>query len=252
MIFLDTKMRRLGRGITLLELLVAIGVIGIILAITIPMLGEARTLAKETSVLAHQRAVAAELTRYTTDRKGWYPYYGIPGTAEAPIDYPPRDQNPEGFGAFDPDGLYWGQPLAWWWKLELDGYDGAIARRGPEIDPEWDVESRPWNAAALDWMMHGAFATPWFFDGVRPPDIRNHQPMPEHSVAYPSAKGLLLRWNAVHRVHDAERWKHFVHFADGHGERLRLDQMIRGVELPGIMDDTPVLTTKDGVLGRDK
>jgi prepilin-type N-terminal cleavage/methylation domain-containing protein len=245
-------MCQLRAAFTLLELLVGVGVLAILLALTIPMLGEARMIAKENAVLAHQRAVTAELQRFTTDHRGWYPYYGVPGTAEAPIDYPPREQNPGEFGTFDPDGLYWGQPLAWWWKLELDGYEGALARQGPEVPHDWDITSRPWNAVALDWMMHAAFATPWFFDGERPPDIRNHQPMPEHTVAYPGAKGLLIRWNAVRRVHDAERWNHFVHFVDGHGERLRLDEMLPAAAVPAFLDATPVLTTKDGVLGRDK
>lgn len=241
-----------SRGFTLIEALVAIGVVAVLLAILAPTAGEARMIARENAVLAHQREVAAELRRYTTDRGGWYPYYGVPGTAEAPIDYPPRLQNPEGYGGFDPNGLYWGQPLAWWWKLEIDGYNGALARRGPEVDPDWDVQERPYNAAALDWMMYAAFAKPRFFDGVTPASVEDHAPMPEHSVAHPGGKGLLLRWNAVRRTHDVVRWKHSVHFVDGHGRRTALDSLRPGIDIPSVMEGMPVLMTKDGVLGRDR
>lgn len=239
-----------ARGFTLLELLVSVGVIAILLGILIPTLREVRLIAKERTVLAHQRQVHSELQRYTTDRRGWYPYYGIPGTALAPIEYTPRLDNPQGIGGFDPDGTYWGQPLAWWWKLILDGYDGALARNGPEVDPEWDIPARPYDAAAKDFMMFGAFATPWFFEHGRTPDVRNHQPMPESAVAFPGAKGLLIRWNTVRRG-EFNKLKHFVHFVDGHGEQRSFDTMIRGVDLPSVIWEAPVLTTEKGVLGRD-
>lgn len=245
-------MRRLGRGITLLELLVSIGVIAIVLAIIVPLVGEVRAQALEASVLAHQRETGSELRRYTTDRRGWYPYYGVPGTNRAPLDYPPREENPGGFGTLDPDGPYWGQPLFWWWRLEQEGYDGALARRGPEVDPTFDLEMRPFNAIALDLMMHAAFATPWFFaSDPAPLDARQHQPMPEHVVAHPGAKGLLLRLNMVRRRSNAEPG-HFVSFVDGHGERLSERSMLPGVEIEGGIWAFPVLTTRDGALGRDR
>jgi len=247
----DASARKATRGFTLLELLVSIGVMAIILVILIPLVGDVRSQALEAAVLAHQRETGAELRRYTTDRRGWYPYYGVAGTARAPLDYPPRDQNPLGTGTLDPDGPYWGQPLFWWWKLELDGYDGALARRGPEVDPDFDLSTRPYNAIALDMMMYGAFATPWFFTDPAADDVRQHQPMPEHAVAFPASKGLLLRWNTVRRP-TASSQRHFVSFVDGHGERLAERDMIAGVEIEGGMWAFPVLTTRQGVLGRDR
>lgn len=231
--------------------MVGIGVLSIVLAILVPVLSESRSQALEVAVLSHQRETGAELRRYTADRRGWFPYYGVPGTSRAPLDYPPREQNPQGLGTLDPDGPYWGQPLFWWWKLELDGYDGALARRGPEVDPGFDIETRPYNAVALDMMMFGAFATPWFFTDPAVADNRQHQPMPEHSVAYPAAKGLLLRWNVVQGRSSSSR-KHFVAFVDGHGERLAESAMLPGVEIEGVQWAASVLTTKDGVLGRDR
>ena len=247
----NVSSRRRVPGFTLVELLVSVGVIAILLAITIPTMGEAVMVSKEQRTLAYQREVMRELQRYITDRRGWFPYYGIPGTANAPLDYPPRLENPGGVGTFDPDGLYWGQPLAWWWKLELDGYDGALARNGPEVDPEWDVATRPFNAAALDWMTYSVFATPWFFEEGREPDVRNHQPVAEHMVAYPGAKGILLRWNTVRRRFDENGLKHFVQFADGHAEKRALSSMRPGVTVPSVTDGLPVLATESGVLGHD-
>lgn len=241
----------LCKAFTLVELLVSISVIGILLAITIPTLGEVFVIVKEHRTLDYQRHVMLELRGYVADHRGWFPYYGIPGTANAPLDYPPRLDNPSGVGTFDPDGLYWGQPLAWWWKLELEGYNGALARNGPEVDPEWDVQTRPYNAAALDWMTFAMFATPWYFENGRLPDARNHQPIAEHMIAYPAGKGILLRWNTVRRSASESKAKHFVQFADGHAEQRALGSMLPGVIVPSVTDGTPVLSTKDGVLGRD-
>lgn len=238
------------RGFSLVELLVGLGVIGVLLAITLPVLFRARMTALETAIAVHQRNVGQELERYVQDRRGAFPYYGIPGNLRAPLDYPPRRLNPEGIGSLDPDGPYWGQPHFWWWLLETAGYQGALARQGPEVDPGWDLATRPTDAIALDTLTYTAFAQPRFFRNESTQPIAELLPQKWVSIATPSAKGVLFRPN---RASDrrAPELAVFVYFGDGHCDLHRLSRLREGVEVRVIRESLPVLTTQDGLLGRD-
>lgn len=236
---------------TILEVLVAISVIGVLLSISVPVLRTAKLTALETAVLVHQRNVGLELDRYVNDNSGVFPYYGIRGTLRAPIDFSPRNENQDGIGTLDPDGAYWGQPHFWWWHLEQRGYNGALARQGPEVSPEWDVETRSFNAVALDTLTYTAFAQPSFFRSDSRQSVKDLAPQRLVSIALPSSKGLLLRRNHV-GGEDASRPRSFVYFADGHSEMIPLGSMRQGVAVRGVLEPTPVLTTADGFFGSDR
>jgi len=255
----------------MIEVLVVIAIIGVLLGISVPALERAKTSAMELAVTNHQRQVGAELRHYMDDHDDWFPHYAEAGADEAYLDYPPNDTNPDHYGTYTPeDGAYWGQTDFWWWVLETEGYDGAMARRGPEIPPGWDLERRPDAPAALDTLTYTAFVTNQFFSkaneiapGVVWDDTTKHTPRRGSDVEYPSNKGLLLRRDhigdtfGVSSSSDAAadivgNITRFIYFADGHTELLKLEDLIPGM---GLVDDAffnPVLRTKGGLGGRDR
>ena len=117
------------RGFTLLELLVAIGVIGVILAITLPALRNARATAERATLAAHQQQVFVALTQYTLDHQDRYPYWGERGTHHARLEHN---------GAVITSN-HWEQHVYWGAFLEINGYNGrpsALAGAGPMRDDD--------------------------------------------------------------------------------------------------------------------
>src|SRR5439155_6116532 len=64
-----------GRGFTLTELLVVIGVIAVLISLLLPALGKARAAANETSCLSNLRQMGAAWTMYLTEHRGRLPEY---------------------------------------------------------------------------------------------------------------------------------------------------------------------------------
>jgi prepilin-type N-terminal cleavage/methylation domain-containing protein/prepilin-type processing-associated H-X9-DG protein len=66
-------MRRARRAFTLLELLVGIGVVGLLLAILLPALGRARAAARRTACASNLRQIGLLLSAYANDNRGEIP-----------------------------------------------------------------------------------------------------------------------------------------------------------------------------------
>ena len=70
---------------TLIELLIAVAIIGILVALLFPVLGQAKRRALEVTCLSNVRQLGMGLLGYADDNSSWYPYR--PVTSIGPWDW---------------------------------------------------------------------------------------------------------------------------------------------------------------------
>jgi prepilin-type N-terminal cleavage/methylation domain-containing protein len=66
---------RLRRGFTLVELLVVIGIIGVMVSLLLPSLQKARAAADRVKCMSNQRGILQALEMYRSSSDGWYPNF---------------------------------------------------------------------------------------------------------------------------------------------------------------------------------
>ncbi|MFG0241258.1 MAG: type II secretion system protein [Phycisphaerales bacterium JB054] len=220
----------LGRGFSLIELLVSIGVIMVLLGLALPAMHNARRTANSVTQLKSIQQAGDLLAMFAESNHGRFPLYG-------------EDQ-------FDATAE-WFQPLLAAGYLESTDL----------LDP---------RSAKMDLRVPFAMSASLCSDATyyRPeagpyPDESNRPvaPIRTDQMQFPSSKGVLFTWRIgypVDTVHVAWCCVDLtlvapIAFGDGSAERLAVEDCyvsapMRIQELAGV----PVFTTWHGVLGRDR
>jgi len=268
------------RGFTLLELLVAIGVIGVLIAILAPALRGTRAAALETVALSNVRSVGQLMGVYATEN-GRHPYRGGGEYPTGLDDMFPGGFEPEegvAYYLWYPRGVLIGVTAhfeqAWLWP--------AIVAPLSDWPEHWETWVSPRKDAPLpsagDFDLSGdnpiegqisvrysnAFvARPEFFSDRRPDGeagmMRLLRPTRPSDVRFPSGKVML--WDddlsyrtdrVIERIEGRLDADTPMSFADGHGAVHNPGEAGEAYENPMTRDGASKLAdTKDGVHGRD-
>ena len=239
---------------TLVELLVAIGVIAILLAILLPALAGVRGSARKTVTLSNLKQSHAAFDLYLARYDRTYPWFE-PGTF--------LKANPEGTQSISPG--YWDLNIYWPmlmhesapWPEHFKTFLGSGARTG---DQPWLAElglGQTYRTPSFEYC-RAFFARPELFSesATESPDL--FRPVRQSDVAHPAAKVLLFDRELTHLqgTEDARNVGDFdlrpMAFADGHAtERKRSEAS--APELPAWLDrqGAPPHDTPNGARGTD-
>jgi len=242
-------------GFSLVELLVVIGVLGILIAIVVPSLRGARGVTGQTVCLSNLRGIGVTFGEYASEYRGQYPY-------------PPNDNL-----YAPPDGVDSGILTASRWEIRTQ-WPTVVASMAPwrEFFPSWVCpgaprgEGGPWESDPDPMSVGGAntpsylyshsfIARPQLWSGDSDADESLLQPVWESDVVNPSAKVMLWDSEMAHlsAATSAQRDSRPLLFADSHAAMHRVSEASEPVMNPLRDGATPLVfnDTRDGVRGRD-
>jgi prepilin-type N-terminal cleavage/methylation domain-containing protein/prepilin-type processing-associated H-X9-DG protein len=238
-------------GFSLIELLVTIGVVGILLGILLPVLASARRPAQEIKSLANLRSIGQTLEIYLNTSQDTYP------SMEPGVPYP------VGIGAntlltIGDDLGRWSTSLHWYAVVR----DVApLEEHGATwLSPGVDAQARLWDGSNFlpSYRLSMSFlARPgvWIADTNPTPDMI--RPVRRSMVAYPGLKALMWDVERAYLRRDAQgaidpKFKTPVLFADGHASARHISEATPGFPNPLNDNDSRVLhNTPGGVTGTD-
>ncbi len=241
---------------SLVELLVVIGVIGVLIAITVPALTGARAAARQTVCLANLRGIGVTFETFLNSSAQRYPFAPA-GTRLATTPIPPGEP---GSGAVIAD--HWA-PTLHWPALVADvapwreHYGSWVCPGAPRADgATWDAEDMlgPNPRSGPSYMYSTSFmARPSLWSGSSAPDPALLAPVLSTDVARPANKVLMFDAEMAHLsgVRKPDRDARPMLFADGHAAVHRYSRASEPVLNPIRGSMLPLNDTRDGAAGSD-
>ncbi len=255
-------------GFTLVEVMVAIAVIGVLLAITIVALRGVRASAQQGQSLSNLRANAQRFHLHAAERRV-FPV-AKPGTDPNP---PIRSRSASDAAEFvtirfdTPIGgvggvgfWYFGNETSWTYYLASLGDDPATETWwSPSIardDPTARNPRAPMRLESDYLYSHAFMAGPEYFVDTESRHYSMFRAIRPDEVAHPSGKGMLIERpegvRARHPGAPAELAPTPMAFADGHASAHRLaDARPAMPSAPGTTPNRPIIVTFRGSDGRD-
>lgn len=245
-----------GRGFSLDELLVTIGVIAVLLGILLPALASVRSRAENVRVLSNLRQTHAIFELYAAEQSaGHFPHWGVGEDV--------KFQNTTIRNASFPfyASTYWSGALEdlapWedWFQLWIVDQYRRLPDKPWESDPDSGFGSV--NGITSFQMSRTLTARPQLWRGEPMDDpSRFFKPVRFAEVRFPSNKVLLWQsGRALHQLDEpAETMRRAVLFVDGHADHHSFEDAGE-IVAPAIEgwppDPTPFSDTKDGAWGVD-
>lgn len=238
------------RAFTLIEVLVVIGIIGVLIAIVVPSLSSARAAGGETVTRSNMKQLGATMENYIQVYDQTYPY-APPGAFL--FLTPPEERDDGSSGAIVP---YWNLDAYWValmhdiapWREHYRTWigPGGIA---DEHDPWKDEDGFRFPSYRLS---HTFFARPELWAPATQDDPSFYRPVHAQDVLYPASKVMMWDAELTHLASNpkADRDMRSMLFGDGHVEGRRLSVAATPPTIP-FKQTKPVQDTPDGVHGRD-
>lgn len=243
-------------GFTLVELLVTLGVIGVLIAILLPTLASARRSARDVAGLSNLRQAAVSFSVYAETYGGAMPF-SPPGSTF--VTSPPG----EGEGSSVTTGSFWDLSYYWAslfhdvapWHEHFSTWVVHDVRRDP--DRPWQgggSEPFPGQGIPSFYYCRALYARPALWSGrasADPASLLAPVRMPD--VRFPASKVFLFDGEAPLRAPEGDPPdKIAMAFVDGHAARRDRDEASDPV-MPSSNDVIPATLhdTKDGAFGRD-
>jgi len=253
----DQRVARVSRsrsascsGFTLIETILAIGIIAILISLAIRSLSRVRLEARSAASLAQLRQHGAIFTTYTTDWDDTYPYFTYPNATYTILAAGGRRARTTYFGA-----QHW-----WFFALADRYYDGNPAHPA-FYPPGYDGMNPPYVYSAT------FLADARYWNWKTRTGRSQWRPVRNAEVGFPSEKGLLVSWGNAWRPiitvgpgwdFSAPGLRLETAFCDGSAQSVRYAEFLPWVPDgpgpfagPGQQVGWPVVHTRNGSRGRD-
>ncbi len=241
---------RAWRGFTLTELLVSIGVIGLLIGLLLPALLRSRDAARGTVCLANQRGAVQTFDNYRHENGDEYPFAPPGSWFMADLD-----------GSQIYTSRHWDLSIRWVavvnktapWPAHFGSWvcPGSPRKAGAPWLPE-ERFSGMGNGVPSYSYSNSFVARPALWDGRTEADESFLEPTRGSDVRHPSAKALLFDGEMAHLARAESLDRRPVAFPDGHAAMRSLGEATAPVPNPlkeGMAER--LHDTARGVLGRD-
>jgi len=241
-------------GATIVELLIVIGMVGVLFSLSFPALMRAKAVGGRTKSLINARSCAVLIERWTEDHGGAFP---------VARDFTPYPTQIDADGGLSfTTGARW-MTRHWWWSV-MGAHTPPRKHWQAMVSPGSNVSAESFGGAHYSFSNSFVAAPELWTPSFNPNDEgmveRVRRDVRRHEVRSPSAKAMV--WDAVMAyLHDAARPRGGapmvrmpIAFADLHAEARRYADAAEAVPNPLNQRDwsaTRLHNTPEGVEGRD-